>query len=321
MEVRVFPLLHTTIKIPANAQHTKTRAQEGGFTLVGKQRKGGSRTTKSRAKLDAALSNPDRCDCHSHGDPDEAQFVALCHRVDEARADVRATAVFASLLRTLRALPPVDAIVCLGVGRFAESRAARYQLALTLLLRDELLLRPLSGDGGASEPSVHVYDPMLGALELRYAVEHAGCALRPENEAGRIHMAGLRCLYICIHCPRALYSNLLAANWGPERLSKVLVLSNSFAALADALDPAEAAAAASWCRVTRVTRRQPSLVTEVPLASGGELEHALSNTSLHSFVEESAMPPADDEVWTRRFEGAAPEPSSDGLLADGYRGK
>ena len=172
-----------------------------------------------------------------------------------------------------RAAEPPTTIVSLGVGRFAVSRAARYQLALALLFRDELL----SAD--ESEP-LHAFDPAWSALELRYMRERAGrCAVRPHNEAGRIALPGEgHCLFLVQHCPRALYSNLLEAHWGPESLSRLIVLGNSFAALADnATGGGSGAGIEAWCRVTRAA----PLVTEVSISSGrGELDHAFGGTSL-----------------------------------------
>jgi hypothetical protein len=247
---------------------------------------------------------------------DDVSVAAINRHLEAALTEVRAAPLLAALLAAFAEEPPVAAIVCLGVGRFAVSRAARYQLALALLLRDAL--QPpaaAAGQAPAERAELHLFDPLLGEHELRCARER-GCTLRPHNEAGKVALPG-RTLYLVLHCPRALYSNLLEANWGPERLPEVLVLGNSFAALADAPTAAEAARTAAWCRVTRAA----PLVTERPcsamLAAGSgaaDFEHAFANTSLHSFRRE-AMPPADDALWTRPL-GPAPAPSDVGLLAD-----
>ena len=251
------------------------------------------------------------CACHDddHDDASDEALATLSHRVDDAKSTLREHPVFAEVLAAVRAAEPPTTIVSLGVGRFAVSRAARYQLALALLLRDELL----SAD--ESEP-LHAFDPAWSALELRYMRERAGrCAVRPHNEAGRIALPGEgRCLFLVQHCPRALYSNLLEAHWGPEGLSRLIVLGNSFAALADnATGGGSGAGIEAWCRVTRAA----SLVTEVSISSGrGELDHAFGGTSLHTF-DATRMPPKEDGLWTRPF-AQAPEPSKEGLLADDF---
>ena len=233
--------------------------------------------------------------------------------MDEAVAELRVSPICSGLLRALRSLPPISSIVCLGVGQFASSRPARYQLALTLLLRDELL--PL--EAGSAAP-LHIYDPTLSDLELEYA-RLKGCAVRERNEAGHIALPG-RTLYLLLHCPRALYSNVLDANWGPEDLHKVIVLGNSFGALADALDASERKTV-GWCRVTRAA----SLVKETTLealagrACSNDFSYAFTNTSLHTF-DVGSMPAADDALWTRPFE-PTPEPSGEGLLSDDFMTK
>ena len=231
--------------------------------------------------------------------------------MDEAVAELRVSPLCSGLLRALRSLPPISSIVCLGVGQFASSRPARYQLALALLLRDELLPSEAGGD-----ERLHIYDPALSDLELECA-RLAGCAVRSSNEAGRIALPG-RTLYLLLHCPRALYSNVLDANWGPEKLHKVIVLGNSFQALADALDASERTRTVGWCRVTRAA----SLVTETTLealasrACSNDFDYAFSNTCLHTF-DVAVMPAADDALWSRPFE-PAPQPSGEGLLSDDY---
>ena len=287
--------------------------QDGGFTIVSGRRAARGRGGQSSGKK--SVTTGFRYSRTAAESDAEAECSALGARVDDAVAELRASGLASGLLHELRAQPALSSIVCLGVGRFGSHRAARYQLALALLLRDELL--PSASAEGCechAHPRLHVYDPLFGDIERRYA-RLAGCAIRPHNEAGSVRVPD-RCLYLLLHCPRALYSNLLAANWGADELQRVVVLGNSFAALADSLDPTERANSASWCRVTRVAH----LATEKSCGAlgggdSGAFDHAFANTSLHTF-EADAMPPADDAIWTQPF-AATPEPSDQGLLSDG----
>ena len=99
-------------------------------------------------------------------------------------------------------------------------------------------------------------------------------------------------------------------------LPDVLVLGNSFAALADSLRPAERASTAGWCRVTRVAH----LATEAPCetlagaAHVADFGHAFAASSLHTF-DAASMPAEGDELWECAFE-PTPEAGDEGLLAD-----
>ena len=315
---------HEHEHIADRSQHT-ARMEAGGFQVVSsRKRKKAPAARAATAKERAAASILTRGWSSGAGASEEAidaALVAVSRRIDSAMAEVKQSPFCTGLLRALRALPPVASIVCLGVGNFASSASARCQLALALLLRDELLVQGAesseccddcnSGGGG----KLHLYDPLFDAVELHYLRAARGCTLRPANESGRVVVDG-RCLFLCLHCPRALYSNLLAANWGPACLPDVLVLGNSFAALADSLRPAERASTAGWCRVTRVAH----LATEAPCetlagaAHVADFGHAFAASSLHTF-DAASMPAEGDELWECAFE-PTPEAGDEGLLAD-----
>ena len=253
---------------------------------------------------------------------------AIRLRVSAAVDEMRSSPFYAALLGRLRRLSPFGSIVCLGVGRFASTRSARYQLALAFLLRDDLLAERApagigSGDGhgciqhddtvrdlGArpggessdDDGRLHIFDPALDEAELAFVRQQTRTRLRLRNEEGRVAMCG-RSLYMLLHCSRVLYSNLLEANWGAARLPHIAVLGNSFCALAEAplVSRADRESTAGWCRVTRAA----PLVTEesCDTLGGGrasDFDHAFNNTSLHTF-DAAVMPPPDDALWTRPF--------------------
>lgn len=316
---------HAHAHLPSS-QHA-ARMEAGGFQLVSSRRRGKAPAARAATAKERAAASFLSRQWSDNGagseEADDAALAAVGRRVEAAMAEVRQSPFYAGLLRALRSQQPVASILCLGVGNFASSYSARCQMALALLLRDALLVDGAEacaadccggGDSGGGG-TLHVYDPLLDAVELRYVRTARGCALRPANEAGRVAVGG-RCLCLLLHCPRALYSNLLAANWGPARLPDVIVLGNSFAALADSIRPAERASTAGWCRVTRVAH----LASETPCealagaAHAADFDHAFASSSLHSF-DAASMPADGDELWERPFE-PTPEAGDEGLLAD-----
>ena len=271
------------------------RMRDGGFTVVSRRRgRGGSAPPPPSSLQQAAQLRPNtdfryRTSGVNNG---ATALATLENRLDHAIAELRESATFvAELIRILRASGAFSEMLCLGIGRFASNRAARYQLALTLILRQEVL---------ADEGVLHVFDPVLEDVELEL-LRRRGCCMRPWNEEGRVAVTG-RCLSYLPHCTQELYSNLLGANWSADKLPLVFVLGNSFAALVDAPPNAERERIASWCRVTRAA---PFVVERSCDALGthdhAACDHAFGNTALHTF-EASSMPPAGDVLWTRPFE-------------------
>ncbi|CAC5397097.1 unnamed protein product [Mytilus coruscus] len=94
---------------------------------------------------------------------------------------------FYSQVRDLIADHHIDAIVCYGIGNFAECCIARYQLALLVLLREDIIQIPKS--------SCHFYDPKFYNEEELY-LKDAGFALIPENEEGK-RKAEKNTFFIC----------------------------------------------------------------------------------------------------------------------------
>ena len=132
----------------------------------------------------------------------------------------------------------------------STATAPRYQVALALLLREELLgeadgrAEHCTG-GDEAETPFCAFDPCFDELEIAF-LRSRGCAVLTRNSEGR-HSSpapgGGSVLFFMPHCGRALYSNLVQHNWRPASLASMLVLGNSFAALSG--DPG-AERAAAW---------------------------------------------------------------------------
>ncbi len=287
--------------------------EEGGFTLV-RRRKGGRRAAP-RTRAEHSVGD----DGDSDAEPEPEEVARQAARLDEAVRELRASALW----RRVRALVPalgVHELVCLGIGSFSRSTASRYQLALALLLRDEIRTPSDSGavdaPAGEARPAMSVYDPVLSALE-RQCLAGAGCALLQSNDEGRC-VASVRTLYFMPHCGRQLYSNLLRANWGREGLQRCAVLGNSFGAYAAALSDARTDAVTSWCALARATCHVEEVNCGEEASSGAgagrrrsdeTFDNAFNNLSLHTFAG-ARLPPDDDACWARAFD---PPPPNDPL--------
>ena len=237
----------------AMAGSHEDRMRAGGFTIVSKRRGRGPPTRPPREE-GLVTANGARANLIGNareapsGDSSAADDEILDQRLDAAVAELRAAAFAQQLIAYVRSVvgaPAIDSLLCLGVGHFASSRAARYQFALMLLLRDELRLRSAfdsSANGSAhasafdssaigsahasafDEPlPLMVYDPVMVEAEVR-CVRRRGGSVPARNDEGRVRVEGRRCLCYLPHCTRQLYANLLAANWGAHQLSRVVVI-------------------------------------------------------------------------------------------------
>ena len=163
--------------------------EDGGFTLVKKGGRNGGRppaAAKAHSGGGCGFRYQGACEAATAAAP-AATLAALQQQLDVAVEQLEGSGLWKAVRATLHTTPVTD-IVCLGVGSFGSSASARYQLALALLLRRELLGVPLAGSGGvpsaapsaalegaASQPApapapppppMDVYDPVLGDAEL-----------------------------------------------------------------------------------------------------------------------------------------------------------
>jgi len=296
------------------------RMRDGGFTMVSRRRGGGQ---SKRTEVPHV---------HSHAHPPKVDSLAamrmwrddirpdppainedntLDSRLDAAMHELRQSSFVKNLLQTLRDLEgaPIDSLLCLGVGHFASNRQARYQFALVLVIIEDLLpslkesevvgFDSKSGTAPALTLRLQVYDPVLEDVEIR-CVRRRGGNMREQNDEGRVQCGGARCLCYLPHCTRQLYSHLLRANWGMSGLLRLVVLGNSFAALASASSSTARERESDWCCITRVSPFVQELPCDVLLGDSTFFDHAFSSTNLHWFVA-AAMPGIDALVWTTPF--------------------
>ncbi|XP_024131788.1 SRR1-like protein [Oryzias melastigma] len=107
--------------------------------------------------------------------------------------------------------------VCYGLGSFSSCAAARYQLAMLLLLLEVLQV---------SLKNCFVYDPIFSSGEQK-VLRELGMTVLTENEEGKRPVTKPTLFYL-MHCGKALYNNLLWKNWSVQGLSQLRIIGNSF---------------------------------------------------------------------------------------------
>eukprot|EP00475_Leptophrys_vorax_P036751 TRINITY_DN6262_c0_g1_i1.p2 TRINITY_DN6262_c0_g1~~TRINITY_DN6262_c0_g1_i1.p2 ORF type:complete len:301 (-),score=74.77 TRINITY_DN6262_c0_g1_i1:1028-1906(-) len=122
-------------------------------------------------------------------------------------------------------------IVCYGIGRIEVFRNAQYQLALLVGLIRRKHVSQLVG-------RFEFYDPMLTTLEVKVIEQLGGVAI-DHNEQGkrRVQESGNPILFYMPHCVRAMYNNILWANWGRSTMENIVVIGNSFSGYMDQVRP------------------------------------------------------------------------------------
>lgn len=115
----------------------------------------------------------------------------------------------------------IQELVCYGLGSFSESYIARYQLVFLLLVIEEMEI-PLC--------NCHIFDPQF-TEEEKVILQEFGLNIIVENEVGK-RRCNRRTLFYMPHCGKALYNNLLWANWGTN-LDNMIIIGNSFTSMVE----------------------------------------------------------------------------------------
>ena len=136
------------------------------------------------------------------------------------------------LLESKFPLLGVGTVVCYGIGQIGNSHIAQHQFGLLAeMLSPYQPLKSL------------LYDPVLQEEE-QMAITECGCQIVSRNEVGGFFIAHvlpiMYCTQLCKfrveektlfympHCGKAMYNNLLWANWSTEHLGKMAIIGNSF---------------------------------------------------------------------------------------------
>ena len=176
----------------------------------------------------------------------------------------------------------VQEIICYGLGNFSDSYISRYQLAFLLLLIEEL---------DVSIRKCWVFDPKFSDEEIQ-SLQMLGFNIIKENEAGK-RKCTLKTLFYMPHCGKALYNNLLWANWGTG-LNNVVILGNSFTRMVDNTPERLLDRTAHY-----VLKIQP-YVTELELLVTEKFEDVFNDVVIHMFHDLETKVP--EQIWNDNLE-------------------
>lgn len=106
--------------------------------------------------------------------------------------------------------------MCYGIGDIIESQTSQQQLALLSLLQQKY------------SSTTYVYDPILFFKDTDIIIEtlkQLNIILIDKNEECK-RRSVKNTLYFMPHCSRAMYNNVLYANWNLECLSRIVLFGN-----------------------------------------------------------------------------------------------
>ncbi|KAL8538406.1 hypothetical protein ACS0TY_000417 [Phlomoides rotata] len=109
-------------------------------------------------------------------------------------------------------------MVIYGIGSVESFEPPRLQLSLAILMK-----RSFDWIG-----EIEVFDPIISLTESK-VLTSLGCTVLSVNEQGR-RQALKPTLFFMPHCEAELYDNLLEANWGVDKLNRLIIFGNSFGA-------------------------------------------------------------------------------------------
>jgi hypothetical protein len=113
-------------------------------------------------------------------------------------------------------------IICFGLGSIDDNLSSRYQLALLLLLIDDIkLLFKIKIN------QVEFYDPIFSQIDKNLLEKKLKFQISNENVKCMHQLESLTLFYMP-HCGKALYNNLLYSNWSVNLLKKLIIFGNSF---------------------------------------------------------------------------------------------
>ena len=217
-------------------------------------------------------------------------------------------------------------IVVYGIGSLTNSSIARYQFALVILLMEMLgcecfLYDPVltTGENALIEShNIHIIDHneeckrkvMKTDEEERKIVTESEVSANntndefkdkpqsdlPEKECERkIENRGQKTLFVMLHCGRAMYNNLLWANWSPSSLLNVVILGNCFSSYEDRVVPRELAAT-SW-----YLKEMIGYALEHKVDNSFHHDDIFNDTAVHTFPRR-VLEVCPDELWSHHDE-------------------
>ena len=124
-------------------------------------------------------------------------------------------------------------IICYGLGSVEENLSSRYQLALLLLLIEEVQLFNENKLNSKLELGlIEFYDPVFNSVDKQLLVDTYGFKISLQNDQC-FRLAEntdsdnkVMTLFYMPHCGKAMYNNLLFTNWSMKQLKSLVILGN-----------------------------------------------------------------------------------------------
>jgi len=206
----------------------------------------------------------------------------------------------------------VGKLICYGLGTFENSVISRYQLALAKLLQELCLPMRKSDRVDVQFSSCSVYDPVMSAIDTELCAKLGFLRLEPSVQHSTNSLKGQCCsivsshvednsfiVFFMPHCGRSLYNTVLKENWSRSRMSKVVILGNSFSFYQTFGSTVDADSylglASGWVKELKC-----------PDAQLSPLYEAFNDLSVHMFPIEK-LPREDDRIWLRKHLDVASE--------------
>ncbi|KAL5477105.1 hypothetical protein EMCRGX_G023850 [Ephydatia muelleri] len=206
----------------------------------------------------------------------------LCQKIKLAKSHICKTPFYVQFLRLMESIcnegrVSFSEVLCYGIGHVGMCQTAQHQVALLVAMIEEW-----------KPPHTWVFDPVLQPDETR-ALEAFGLEMIPKNEACR-RTVDAKTLAYMPHCGRAMYNNLLWANWDKEKLHHLIIIGNTFSSYTTRLTAKQLQE--SWY----ISAILP-YCCEVPLPCSFPFPNVLNDTSIHIFpMQRLAQVPS--HVWT-----------------------
>ncbi|KAJ2459830.1 hypothetical protein GGF42_001223 [Coemansia sp. RSA 2424] len=139
----------------------------------------------------------------------ETQVESVLEKIESLKSAKFRSALQASL-DIVQAFEPEE-IVCYGIGSLTTP-VSQWQLALVVLINQHLSV------------DVSAFDPVARPTDCE-TLGQFGVSIIAENEEGKRSVTR-KTMFFMPHCEEFLYNNLLAANWSPEQLARILIVGN-----------------------------------------------------------------------------------------------
>ncbi|EJD46034.1 hypothetical protein AURDEDRAFT_113753 [Auricularia subglabra TFB-10046 SS5] len=184
---------------------------------------------------------------------------------------------------------PFGRLLCLGIGRPGESKAARAQLALLLAL---------ASAAGIPLAEAHVYEPAFSDQDA-HELARLGLGVVSKRKAHHLIDAdGAPPLLYMPHCDREVLEAFFGDNWSRAALARFVLVGNHLADYSDIL-PEWKLARESPCVFSLSSR-----LTSWPLPPNDAVPTAFNNLSVQ-FLPRASVPAEDDAAfWALPFAAA-----------------